>query len=569
MNISGGDWLTNAALIGYCRVQNLELKPDSDSVQIKEADLKGFTDKYFNAALKQYMQNSFVLNKENRDKLTKFLDKEQKKTFYDELQKFTNNYDKEISLKPKFADNISVQIKLLESYKKELKFFLNKIQKEFKIKKQTIDSVFKNNNEKIEKKMEAINDQSCKFIPNSLARFYFNKKIVGNYSLPKTISRNDAFDEEYVLPAISTLKNPLENGHTICKICKQNKVNITSFATGILSEGMFSSSMVSDSKFKNFFYNGQADLFICKVCELLLLCTWAGFNPIPLYARDDTVNADYIFVNTSDIRTTQKQNNAIREQKHTDDASLKDDIYKTVLGNLLVNQHKQKSKWVLNGCFFVELKTVVRKNIGKPDFRYFHIDRSVANLFQDKNVTNAFTSMSKTTLYINKKFKKKLSITVLDMILSNKGMNDIFYKLCKQQLESTFNMSKQLFNTCLISAIRSEYIKKHRGQELSENIGRYVFKNLEALKRDGNSLANNINTKSDNTKKSKSLSYVLLESIRNNNMNKFFDLILKLYLTNNLPVPNNMMSLLDKHDDTVIEKTYAFMSGFCSNNGKK
>ena len=574
MKMYGGDWLTNAALVGYIRIQRKGgIRPTitDGHVKITKKDLESFADRYFNTVLEQYMQNSFVLNKDSRTKITAKLgdDKQQKIMFKKKLDEFSKKYQKPIKLDHSFKKSSTAQVRLLKEYQRDLKKFLVDIGKEFKINKSTIASVLKTNNDKIEKKIVAINEKNYKFIPNSLQKFYFNKKVIGNYSLSKTSSRLDEFKKSFVMPALSLLECNQNDGHLTCKLCKQNKITLTSFDNGLLSEGMFSSTMVSDGKFKNFFYNGQSDLFICKVCELLLLCTWAGFNLIPLNARDDIINADQIFVNTSDLRTTIQQNDEIKSHNLKNDYSFKETIYRNVFKNILLQQQKLKSAWTLDSCFFVELKTVSRKDSGKPDFRYFHVGKNIAELFVNSTVVSALENLNRQTLTINKRIKIKLSNMIIDKILSFQPLTDMCFTIWKNPDTNPRDLPKQLFNICVISSIRSVINKKFRRYSMSQNIeldSKQVYGILKGLQKDGHSLATKLDKNKGNSKKSKSLSYVLLEAIRNNNMSKFFDILTKLYITNNMPVPDTMISMLNRKDTiTMSEKSYAFMSGFCSN----
>ena len=573
MNMYGGDWLTNAALVGYIRIQrsggiNPTIK--DGHVDITKEDLVLFADRYFNAVLEQYMQNSFVLNKGNRDSIIKNLDEKQKKIFATKLGEFSKKCIKPVEPMPHpFIKSSNIQVGILKEYQKDLKKFLNDVENEFKINKVTITSVLKKSNESIEKKIHDIGEKDYKFIPNFLQSFYKNKKIVGNYSLSKKSSRLDAFDESFVKPALSLLEYDKSEGHVTCKLCKQNKITLTSFNTGLISEEMFSSTMVSHNTFKNFFYNCQSDLFICNVCELLLLCTWAGFNSIPLKARDDIIKTNQIFVNTSDLDTTLKQNDEIKNHNQRNDYSFKETIYKTVFKNILLQQQKLKSAWILNSCFFVELKTTTRKDTDKPDFRYFHIGKNIAELFANSSVLSAFENLNKSSLIINKKIKISLSNAIIDKILSSQPLTDICYMVCKDHITNSHNLSKQLFNICLISVIRSvinEKFRRHPMNQSNELGSKQVYGILKGLQNDGYSLATKLDSDKGNSNKSKSFSYVLLGAIRNNNMNKFFDVLTKLYITNNMPIPDTMISILNRKDImTVSEKSYAFMSGFCSN----
>ena len=574
MEMYGGDWLTNAALVGYIRIQRKGgIKPaiKDGHIKISKKDLESFADRYFNAVLEAYMQNSFGLNKESRIRITVKLDDASKQAFYKMYNDFSKKYQKPVKLEATFVLSSIRQVVLLQEYQKDLKKFLGDVQKQFNISKATLESVLNKSNKKIQEKIDDIHEKRCKFIPNSLKWFYFNKKTIGNPSLQKNSSRLDKFEENYVMPALSLLGADSNEGHVTCKMCKQNKIVLSSFDEGLISEGMFSSTMVSDNTFKNFFYNGQSDLFVCGVCELLLLCTWAGFNPIPINARDKVIDTDQIFVNTSDLGTTLEQNDEILSHNLKNDYSFKETIYRHVFKNILLQQQKLKSQWTMDSCFFVELKTVATKKNNKPDFRYFHVGKNVAELFTDSYVEGALENLSHQTIKINKNTEIKLLNLLIDKILSSQSLTDMCYTVCKPICKTqTPSISKQLFNICLVSTIRSVTNEKFRRHSMNQNpelTSKQVYGILKGLQTEGKTLAKRLDgNNKTNSSKSKSFSYVLLEAIRNNNMNKFFDVITKLYITNNMPVPDNMISMLNTKDTmTIQEKSYAFMSGFCSN----
>jgi hypothetical protein len=65
MKIIMGDWLMNAGIIGYIRIQRIAGKEipinDQRYIEIKKDDLKNFSHRYFTYALKQYMKNQLTI----------------------------------------------------------------------------------------------------------------------------------------------------------------------------------------------------------------------------------------------------------------------------------------------------------------------------------------------------------------------------------------------------------------------------------------------------------------------------------------------------------------------------
>lgn len=563
MKIYLGDWLTNASMVGYLRIQKcsgLKSKNEDDHIEITEKDLLHFTDAYFVVVLEQYMQNSFVINSQQRNQLEP-KDIQLKKQFRSKVDTFVGKQQLGKFDYTSYKKTAKNQVTALNNYKKNLKKFLAEMQKEFGIKAVTANSVLKANNKKIDGTIDAISSTSQKFLPNTLRRFYFNKGTVGNYSISKKTSRYDEFKEKYVMPAIATLKDPSRDGHVTCKICKQNKVYIRSFDENLLNETMFSPTMVSSSTFGNFFYNGQSDLFVCSVCELLLLCSWAGFNPIPIQVRDDISQTDNIFLNMPDVALSLKHNNAIKNNSKQSSYRFKDTIYSETIQKILVDRQRKKSSWILDNIFFVEIKTVSRKDTGKPDFRYYNITKNIAYLFADDMAAKALSYIQ--GVITHNGTKVNLVTLIINHILAGKPLDGIIHLVSVKALEE--KRSRQLLNICLISSIRNVINLRHRGEFLNTTLqSKTIYGSLHGLQENGSILAQKINS----SKKTKSISFVLLEAIRNNNIAKFYDIISKLYITNNLAIPEGMVDILNRNDAIrPRERGYAFLSGFSSNRG--
>src|SRR5690606_25368413 len=103
------------------------------------------------------------------------------------------------------------------------------------------------------------------------------------------------------------------NSGFLCRFCKHNRVVPKKFddVNSIFGEGMFSTIGITIS-YKNFFYNMQPDLFICDVCELLLICAWAGFTEIPFRFRDKINDTQYIFVHLPSLKLLWDENDNVQ-----------------------------------------------------------------------------------------------------------------------------------------------------------------------------------------------------------------------------------------------------------------
>ncbi len=141
-----------------------------------------------------------------------------------------------------------------------------------------------------------------------LGRFYFNKDVIAN---PKgrRPQRIEKFTEEY----LSFLKaNSSQDGECTCFLCGRKYQDLESFSE--LTEGDFSCLGISKNEFDNVysFYasDGVSYPMKCPLCQLILLCAFAGFNKKPRQVReiDET---EHIFVNYSHIEEAYRVNNRL------------------------------------------------------------------------------------------------------------------------------------------------------------------------------------------------------------------------------------------------------------------
>src|SRR5207249_7111870 len=88
-----------------------------------------------------------------------------------------------------------------------------------------------------------------------------------------------------------------------------------------------------------------------------------------------------------------------------------------------------------------------------------------------------------------------------------------------------------------------------------------IYGILHSIHREGSSF--NISLDYDQRKRK---SYELLSMIRNGRVEDFYDILLKIYMSANRPVPASLISLLNSQDELGFQaRAYAFMSGFLGN----
>lgn len=576
MKIIMSDWLMNAGIIGYIRIQKIAGKEisinDQRYIEIKNDDLKNFSHRYFTYALKQYMKNQLTiygilnkftkLSKSDSWKLNSVIKNEADK-INEELKLDYDNFDRsiEICIKQlsKFRD------KSIEIIRKELKNILKqtdlekleeKITNEFSDKIETDEK----GKEKFLGKIATITDNNTKFLVTFFRNFYFNKDVIGQYGSERRIN----FERKYVSPAISSLdRSTFASNGIICKFCRQNIVNIKKFddVNSIFSEGMFS-NIATSLKFRNFFYNMQSDLFICDVCELLFLCAWAGLNEIPYQVRKKIngkeIDSNYIFVNIPSLELTYNENEKIDKQYKQSLERLEGTIYENVVNDVFLQQHKTKSVWTIQNILFVELKTVSRKDIGRPNYHYFHVGKDVAKLFQDDFAINSFRRIQG-KVSLSDGIETDLGREVVSRILKHDPLLPLCYHLLYTYLndQQVQKLLDKVFNILLIFTIYNVILSGDKTMLESKQ----VFGILNNLREEGSKFTNL------KYEKRKSFSYVLLSMIRNKKIDGFYDLVVKMYMSENKPIPESLISILNHKDEIDFQsRAYAFMSGFLNKN---
>lgn len=568
MKIIMGDWLMNAGIIGYMRIQESAGKKlpiyDQRYIEIKKDDLKNFSHRYFTYALKQYMKNQLTLsgilnkNKKLNGKIIRNLNlkiKNEVDRMHDKNSLDYNNFD----------SSVDACVKKLSTFKDiVIKIIKNELENS-DVKQTDIKKLEKNIKKEIEDRIEKIKDKDIKFLVTFFRNFYFNKGIIGNYSIVKNSNRRSLFEKEYVISSINQLDSNLSitNG-IICKFCRTNMVHINKFddTNSIFSEGMFSNIAVSSDSFKNFFYNMQSDLFICDVCELLFLCAWAGLNEIPYKARNKIngkeIDSNYIFVNIPSLELAYDENEKIDKQYKQSLERLEGTIYENVVNDVFLQQHKTKSTWAIQNILFVELKTVSRKDTGRPNYHYFHIGKNVAKLFQDNFAIESFRRIQG-----NEKLSDRRDLNIGREVVSRILGHAPLLPLCYNLLHTYLNdrevqkLLDKVFNISLIFSIHNVILSGDRTMLKSNQ----VFGILNNLRDEGSKFSNMA------YEKRKSRSYVLLSMIRNKKIDAFYDVIVKMYMSENKSIPESLVSILNHKDEIDFQsRAYAFMSGFLQKN---
>lgn len=556
----------NAGIVGYLRLLRLAGKrlPDlsKEYIEITPSDLEDYTDWYFTHVLMRKADGIFRPSSEVFANLRQALDDRQfaevrskfaklEKSGRGKIKQDYNDFDATLQSTIRAAEEFGK--KATDLAEAELAKYPALSQKDIaRVKKQLDEAVYTN--------IKQLRDKNLNFVYIYLNSFYRNKNIIAN---PASKARRKSFDTEYVKPAIKLVgSTPLSESGFLCRFCKQNRVMPDKFddVNSIFAEGMFSTTALT-IKFKNFFYNMQPDLFVCDVCELLLISAWAGFTEIPYRFRDSIYNTNNIFVNLPSLELLWKENERIQNLYEREDENLQDTIYQDVIQDVFLSKHEMKARWTLSNILFVEIRTTPRKDSGRPDFRYFHIGEDIASLFTEKD---GYATSALNNIYgkvkIGNGLVANLRRNVVARILEHDSLFPLCYSLVLEHLNRNDNYSlRNVFNISLISSIRASIAagieRNGGGRPLLES--KQVYGILKSIQNEGS----NFDKIDYEVRKRKS--YSMLSMVRNGRIEDFCDTLMKIYMSQNKPVPDSIIGFLNKEDEIGFQaRAYAFMSGF-------
>lgn len=532
------NWLYNAGVIGLLRVLEFGSKgnafifSDDGSVSIIPSSFNNFEIYYF-----EYVSKLYLLQKINlRDIATRVNDSKIKTGLIDleqRLQEKINNLKPNQDMEYFFSD--------IESILEE-----KQLEKEFSI--LNIDP--KNKNEKLKNFREIyVSVTKFKGQADHLGAFYFNKGIVANPK-GKRPERPRSFKEKY-LKSILTQRD----GDDFCVMCG-NRCSSESMSE--LAQGDFSILGISKEKFFNFYNyfskDGVSYNKKCSLCQLILLCAFAGFNykPYPLREMDET---DYIFINYPSFEDAFRVNNRLNEEfKHYQYGTFTDGRINTYLKSmeLILAIVKKKSKWLLQNTYFCEIKVSTRKDQLKPKFVYFNIDKSFAEVFEEFSI-DAFLKKLSFRLEIYKNNYIFLSTEVLKRLLEKKPLIYIAFRIIQDKIEA-----KDTNFSSVESLIFLEFLMNQKRRfDMSAKTSYGILKGIEEAGKTSFTL------KEIEQEKRFHVSQRFLTLIRGARKEDFYNELLRLFVVYRKQVPENLFSLLIESDEiTFQEKALAFLTGF-------
>lgn len=538
------NWLYNSGILGLYRIlnfSNINFNYTEHSLNINLKDLEKLPIAFFEYYVKKYILENIP------NKIIKIIKKPKNKNInLIEINSIISNFlENQINFNPNIEEyliKIENTISDIENLlKTQLKDSIESILEKLKVKE-----ILKEELEKIK-------------TLNLLGYFqglYFNKSLLGSPSNQKlTIKEKiQKFYQEYIKPIqreILNENNIITDKYYTCVICN-NKYKNQRFLNEFI-ETDFSILGISSKEFINYFYfyknNNKHYNLKCKVCELILLCSFAGFTK---KEEKDTTKTTYIFLSAPLITDIIKFNQDLQNK-----------TFINILEKLSQNSEIiNKLNYYINNVYTVEI-TPGRKYERSHKFTFFYINPILIELYQEnKNLIKSLVE----SINININYKGE------NINLTNETIKNLSYQntliplityLLKQFLQKEFNYLKAIKNLIYLNFLVTNKIitKKEKSQRGDNpmNINK-LYGIIKSIEREA---ANSFTLSEINQSKRTSIAFRFLNLIKGNKKEDFYNELLRLYVVYNKPIPEAVKNILyESNYLTFQEKALAFITGF-------
>jgi CRISPR-associated protein Cst1 len=226
--------------------------------------------------------------------------------------------------------------------------------------------------------------------------------------------------------------------------------------------------------------------------------------------------------------------------------------YKVIIRNMLLDFQQKKSRWTLGNILFVEFDT----ESAPYKVQHFHVPSYVAKLFEGDNYKD-FKQLD--GFYYKEKKEDTESINVfkkiIDHLLNGISLYGILNKTLRDLLLGKHNRSNGLFN--IVKIQKSLDIYKIGRDDMKEK----ATKKLWSLYYEGQDIAKELRREGAENKID-SIAYKMLSSLRVRDAKSFYDTMLRLYMNLGREVPATFLETFSP--DSVLDAEalgYAFLTG--------
>lgn len=501
------DWLYNAGIVGFRRIleasgDKKEIEIGNDYISFHKEILTDFDERYFSYA---YPKADSISNKIERLKGL-----------------ISSGNEKEGEIK-KYIKRITASNTIKKDAQVSALLEKAKISNDWK---STAEDLIKH----LPSHWETNKNLYLKYY---LQRFYEGKSIF-NPAIKGGIK--EGFKRDFIDPLFETRSKRGKIHY--CKVCNQRVAKKGVF----FDEGAFKLTGASEAEYKNFYWNLVPNTHLCGICELIYLCSFAGFSNLSTIGESNK----YLFVNLdTTVDDIYKINNTVENFV----LSTKENPFKLTIRNILLDYEKRRSRWTLGNILFVEFDT----EKAPYTIHHFHIPKYIAMLFEGNSYKD-FEGLEGFYYKDNDKYINVLAETI-DNLLAGISIYKLLNKVIGDLLKGKHYRRDGLFNLVAIQSLLNIY--KKRREEMQEK----VTKTLWSLYYEGNGIANELRKKNQENKID-SIAYKLLSALRVRDTKSFYDILLRLYMNLEKEVPGTFVESLSPDSILAPEAIgYAFLTG--------
>lgn len=365
--------------------------------------------------------------------------------------------------------------------------------------------------------------------------------------------KNDLFEK-----CNDFIASDLNEKSSNCIICDRN-FNKSDFKIKI---SFLISSAEDMSKKTSVYWNKKPDTYICPICYMIYSCAILGFT--------DTNNG-IIFANYNNSINNLIQINKSFEQKISEVKKI--DIVNRIIEKMLELKTKELasiqviSKIKTNKYYSVEIISKDILNIihnCKKEFETLSKIRDISLFGNEKNKISIFDECLKNLFnYCN---QYNLIYSIIISFLSDENSNK---KDNNKENNKKSKMSLNFLYSLLKIQIKQKYIGGYNMNNKKDiNQQSQKLTNAQRGRKAGYKLKKDLGDPKEADNKIKGFIYQLLNSVQTGNRDLFFNTIIRMYISNDLPIPK-ILSEVSQSIDDFREIGYAFILGLKSSDYKK
>lgn len=371
---------------------------------------------------------------------------------------------------------------------------------------------------------------------NYINRFWDGKCFLLRANAAKNM--REVFEADFAVPLREYIEKTHDKGKDICIDCGnlisgKEKVSIA-----------FMKDMADDlSRKRSAFWNCKVDAFLCPVCAYIYALAPLGFL---------IIGRRYVFMNiSSDIDNLLAANNkygheSIESQKDTE----KEERYSSWIARTINILLGIKTEGLSN-------IQVITRGINDTDTYTFDvISKDVLSILKDKGIKNSIDLLSKHPYVKNGSDYINVHESVILNILRYRSQYDLLNVLLKTAIETNgvVYTATKVYDVQLRTNVY-----KIKSEERKESI---MMKRIDVTNQ-GYKLRKNLLLAKGTTDDSclRGTMYQLLNALSVGNVNRFMEIVLRVYCSTKLQAPNEFVECLGDRDKFK-EYGYAFILGF-------